>query len=147
VVNQPKPVGVIVVAVVLLGSGAILGLIAIALALGNVLFFDDGQSTWLLIVSGVAGLVVAFRALRVGSALLADPAKGRESAETALWFGIGVVWLAMLGLNLLLTEGADDVAVWPLLVMLGLPWTAVAIWAALYMRSTGVRAYFDGLAT
>jgi len=147
VVTRSKPVGLVVVGVVLLGSAVILGIIAIGLALGNALIFDGEQPTWLLLASGAVGLMFAYRALRLGEGLLADPAKGRERAETALWFGIAVVWLAMVGVNLLLTEGADDVTVLPLLAMVGVPWTAIAIGAALYMRSEGVRANFAEIAS
>lgn len=54
--------------------------------------------------------------------------------------------MAMVGVNLLLTGGQDDVAVWPLIAMSGVLWSAIVIAVALYMRSRRVRAYFAEVA-
>jgi hypothetical protein len=65
----------------------------------------------------------------------------------AVWLGIPVVWLALWGINLLLTEGQDDVSVfWGLIAPAGAFWSAVLVGAALNMRSERVRSYFRSIA-
>lgn len=142
-----KPVGLIIIGVVLVGSGLILVLISIGLAMGAVLIIDNTPPTWVLFVGAAIGLTAAYIALRLAFGLFADPAKNRNATERALWIGLLVVWLAMVGANLLLTGGQNDVAVWPLIALSGVLWNAIVIAAAIYMRSKGVRTYFTGIAS
>jgi len=131
----------------MVGFGAIAALIAFVLAGGNILIFDTAQPTWLLLLGCVVGLIVAYLAIRVGIGLLRDPAMGRKAAETATWVGIPIVWLALYAINLMITEGQDDVAVGGLIAPAGVFWSAVLVGAALYMRSRGVRSYLDHQST
>ena len=137
----------IIIGVVLVGSALILVLISIGLALGDVLIIDNTPPSWVLLVGAAIGLTAAYIALRIAFGLFADPAKTRNATERALWIGVLVVWLAMVGANLLLTGGQNDVAVWPLIALSGVLWSAILIAAAMYMRSKGVRAYFAEIAS
>ena len=123
--------------------GAIIAIIALGLGLGNFFVFLDPQPTWLLVLSCAFGLVVAYLATRVGLGLLRDPPTGRKSSGIAMWVGIPIVWLTSVGLNLLISQGQDDVGAWFPAGMFGVLWTAVLVAAGLYMRSRGVHAYFD----
>ncbi|HEY7822290.1 MAG TPA: hypothetical protein VIG24_05635 [Acidimicrobiia bacterium] len=145
--TRPKPAGLIIIGVVLAGSSLLLVLISIGLALGDVLVLDNTPPTWILLVGAAIGLTAAYSALRIALGLFANPAKNRNSSERALWIGLPVVWLAMVGANLLLTGGQADVAVWPLIALSGVLWSAILITAALYMRSRAVRAYFAAIAS
>jgi hypothetical protein len=147
VVTRTKPVGLIIVGVVLVGSALILALISIGLALGDVLIIDNTPPTWVLLAGAVVGLAAAYLAVRLGVGLFTDPARKRQATERALWFGLAIVWLAMVGANLLLSGGQNDVTVWPLIAMAGALWSAVVIGAALYMRSMGVQTYFAEVAS
>jgi len=146
VVIRSKPVGLIIVGGVLVGSAVLLVLISIGLALGDVLIFDNTPPTWVLLTAAAVGLMAAYLALRIGLGVFANPAKNRQATERGLWVGVAVVWLAMVGANLLLSGGQNDVAAWAFIAMVGVLWTAIVIGAALYMRSRGVRAYFAGVA-
>ena len=105
--------------------------------------FLTPQPTWLLVLTSVLGLVVAYLAIRVGVGIIRNPPTGRKSSEIAIWVAIPIVWLAVYGLNLLISQGQDDVAAWFPAGMFGVFWTAVLVGAGLYMRSRGVRSYFD----
>lgn len=142
--NRSKPIGVTLIGAILLAFAATSILIAILLAAGNVLIFDIPQPLWVLLVGTGIGLVVAYLALRIGLGLLREPAKGRKAGEVAMWLGIAIVWVALAAINLLLTEGQDDVSFfWGLIVPAGVFWSAVLVGAALFMRSQGVRNYFE----
>ncbi|MGI8516955.1 MAG: hypothetical protein ACR2ME_01235 [Acidimicrobiia bacterium] len=145
--SRSKPVGVILIGVMMVSFGAILALIAAVLAGGNVLIFETAQPTWLLLAGSGVGLVVAYSAIRVGLGLLRDPGVGRKAGEVAIWMGIPIVWLALGAINLLVTEGQDDVALWGVIAAAGVFWSAVLVGAALYMRSWGVRSNFDDTST
>lgn len=140
--SRRKPVGVILIGAMVLTFGVVSTLIAILFALGNVLVFDITQPTWVLLVGTGIGLFVAYLAIRIGFGLLRNPAIDSRAGEVAMWIGIPIVWLAMAAINLLLTEGQDDVSVWPLVATTGVFWSALTIGAAFYMRSRGVRSYF-----
>ncbi|HUP15034.1 MAG TPA: hypothetical protein VM848_03135 [Acidimicrobiia bacterium] len=144
--TRSKPVGLIIVGVVLVGSALILVLTSIGLTLGDVLVIDNTPPTWVLLGGAAIGLTAAYLALRIGFGLFANPAKNRKATEKALWLGLPVVWMAMVGVNLLLTGGQDDVAVWPLIAMSGVLWSAIVIAAAFYMRSRRVRVFFAEVA-
>jgi low temperature requirement protein LtrA len=124
----------------------VLILISIGLALGDVLIFDNTPPTWVLLAGAAVGLTAAYFALRIGLGMFANPAKKRQDTEQALWLGVAVVWLAMVGANLLLSGGQNDVTALAFIAMVGLLWTAVVVGAALYMRSLRVRAYFAEVA-
>jgi hypothetical protein len=141
VVTRSKPAGLIIVGVVLVGSAVILLLISIGLALGDVLIFDNTPPTWILLAGAAIGLSAAYLAFRIGLGLFANPAKNRQATERALWLGVAVVWMAMVGANLLVSGGQNDVTAWAFIAMAGALWSAIVIGAALYMRSRGVRAY------
>lgn len=143
VVSRSRPIGVMLVGGFLLAFAAISILIAILLAAGNALIFDTPQPIWVLLVGTGIGVAVAYLAMRIGLGLLREPAKGRRAGELAMWLGTLVVWLALRGINLLLTEGQDDVSFWGLIVPAGVLWSAVLVGAARYMRSQRVRSYFQ----
>lgn len=65
---------------------------------------------WIVLAGAAVGVVVSYLAIRIGLGLLREPAEGRRAGEIAVWLGIPVVWLALSGINLLLTEGQDDVS-------------------------------------
>lgn len=107
------------------------------------MIFDTPQPVWILLLGTGVGFLVAYAATRIGLGLRREPKIGREAGELAIWFGIPTVWLAFAAINLLLTEGANDVLVWPVLALAGVLCSAVLVGAALYMRSEGVRSYFQ----
>lgn len=144
--TRSKPAGLIIVGVVLVGSAVILTLVSIGLALGDVLIFDNTPPTWVLLTGAAVGLAAAYLAIRFGLGLFANPARNREATERVLWLGMAVVWLAMVGFNLLLSGGQNDVSAWAFVALVGVLWIVVVIGAALYMRSRRVRAYFAEVA-
>ncbi|HEY6634813.1 MAG TPA: hypothetical protein VI141_04280 [Acidimicrobiia bacterium] len=140
--ESSKPTGLIVIGILLLLFAAVVFLISLALALGNPLVFDGEQPTWLLIICGIVGLTIAYFVGRVALSLLANRATRREVVVKTLWWSIPASVLALLGANLIITEGAADVAVYPLLGTVGLLWMGLAVTAILYLRSPGVRSYY-----
>jgi hypothetical protein len=137
--------GMTIFGVLLIGYAGVLVLVSIGLGLGESLIIDNTPPTWLLIAVAALGLVVAYRVFRAGLGLTVNPARDRRKAELAMWVGVPVVWIALVGVNLLLTGGQDDVAVWPLLAAAGLVSSAVLISGALYLRSTTARSYFEDI--
>jgi hypothetical protein len=137
---------VIFLGVMMLGFGAIAAFVAVVVASGNVLIFDTAQPVWLLLVGSGVGLAGAYLAIRVGLGLLSNPPMGRKPGEVAMWVGIPIVWLVLGAINLLLSEGQGDVALWGLIAATGVFLSAVLVGAALYMRSRGVRTYFNDVA-
>jgi len=143
-VSSSKPIGVTILGLLLVAFAAISILIAILIGAGNALIFDIPQPAWILLAGAAVGVVVSYLAIRIGLGLLREPAEGRRAGEMAVWLGIPVVWLALWGINLLLTEGQDDVSFfWGLIAPAGAFWSAVLVGAALYLRSERVRSYFD----
>lgn len=147
--SRSKPIGVILIGIMTLGFAALSALIAILLALGNVpiggghaLIFDTPQPYWILLLGAGVCFLIAYAATRVSLGLLHKPEIGRKAGELAMWLGILTVWLTLAAINLLLTEGANDVFVWPVLAAVGVVSSAVLVGAALYMRSERVRSYF-----
>jgi hypothetical protein len=109
---------------------------------GNALIFDVPQPLWILLLGAGACFLIAYGAAKIGLGLLRKPEIGRKAGELAMWLGILTVWLTLAAVNLLLTEGADDVFVWPVLAAVGVLSSAVLVGAALYMRSERARSYF-----
>lgn len=136
-----RPVGVLVIGVMMVASGFLSTLIAgvLGVSIGT---FDDLRTVWLIPAGAAVGLVIfAFFAVKVGLGLIRGTTERREG-ERALWYGIPALLWALWAINLWLTGGANDVALWFLapLALLGI---AGLLGAAFYMRSQRVRSYFD----
>lgn len=149
--SRSKPIGLVLIGAMILGFAGLSALIAVLLAVGNVpiggghaVIFDIPQPLWILLLGAAAGLLAAYAAAKIGLGLLREPGVDRAVGELAMWFGIPIVWLALAAINLLLTEGQDDVNFfWGLIAPAGVFWSAVLVAAGLYMRSEIVRSYFQ----
>ncbi len=95
------------------------------------MIFDTPQPLWILLLGAGVGFLVAYAATKIGLGLLREPEIGRKTAELAVWLGIPTVWLALAAINLLLTEGANDVFVWPVLAATGVLSSAALVGSAL----------------
>lgn len=107
------------------------------------MIFDTPQPLWILLLGASIGSLAAYAATKIGLGLLREREIGPKAGELAMWLGIPTAWLALAAVNLLLTEGADDVFVWPVLAAAGLLMSAVLVGAALYMRSERVQNYLQ----
>ena len=79
------------------------------------MIFDIPQPLWILLLGAGVCFLIAYSAMKIGLGLLRKPEIGRKAGELAMWLGILTVWLTLAAINLLLTEGANDVFVWPVL--------------------------------